>query len=169
MNEFLYQKMLFHILNVRIQIYHIYELKVISFAQHTFAIRITSGFIYFIPVMIYRCYYFQSCLNLFVLPFNFNSNLFMMNSHISGVVSLMPQQWCRPFCIYRTRSVFHIKICVLCSVLVFSKSVFWWCPESVFWSFSCIQFQISIAFIDNKLNQNGIWVSNEGVFYYHWL
>ena len=52
-------------------------------------------------------------------------------------------QWCQPFCIYRTRSVFHIKN--LCSLLVFSKSVFWWCPESVFWSFSCIQLQISIA------------------------
>ena len=71
-------------------------------------------------------------------------------------ISWMPISWCLPFCIYRTHSVFHIKN--LCSVLVFSKSVFW--------SFSCIQFQISIAFIDKKLNQNGIWVSNEGVFYY---
>ena len=41
--------------------------------------------------------------------------------------------WCQSFCIYRTCSVFHLRN--LCSVLFFSKSVFYWWPESVFFSF----------------------------------
>ena len=49
----------------------------------------------------------------------------------------------------------------------------WWSPQNLYFGgaqnlyfgvFSCIQFQICTAFICKKLNQNGICVSNQGVF-----
>ena len=71
--------------------------------------------------------------------------------------------------LYRTRSVFNIKN--LCSVLLFSKSVFYGCPETVF----CKCFMHSVpnlyCLIIEKLNWNAVCLCDRCLCEYHklWL
>ena len=68
-------------------------------------------------------------------------------------------QWCQPFCIYRTHSVFGIEN--LCSVLLFTKSVFNWWPESVFSIFLVHWVNDIHCFINKRLNRNIVCLCNE--------